>query len=103
MNVDTPPIEIDPKDWLIVHNILLKHVPDRAVWVFGSRAKQTAKPYSDLDLCIVSNEKLPLSTLSALKEDFTESDLPWKVDVVDWKAIDEAFQEIILKDKVVAR
>lgn len=44
---------------------------------------------------------LPLSVVSALAEDFTESDLPFKVDVVDWATTKEPFREIIEKEYVV--
>lgn len=39
--------------------------------------------------------------MSALAEDFSESDLPWKVDLVDWWSISEAFRAIIDRDKVL--
>jgi type I restriction enzyme S subunit len=42
-----------------VRRILQKHVPGYEVWAFGSRAKWTAKPYSDLDLVIISDRALP--------------------------------------------
>jgi predicted nucleotidyltransferase len=62
------------------------------VWVFGSRAKKTRKPFSDLDLAIDAASPLAYSTLVNLKNDFEESDLPYKVDVVDWHLIDKGFQ-----------
>jgi hypothetical protein len=43
------------------------------------------------------------SVVSALAEDFTESDLPFKVDVVDWATTKEAFREIIEKEHVVVQ
>ncbi len=38
-----------------------------------------------------------------LKEDFSDSDLPWRVDVVDWASTDPAFQAIIARNKVVVQ
>jgi type I restriction enzyme S subunit len=35
---------------------------------------------------------LTLSLLAAIEHDFSESDLPFKVDVVDWAAISPAFR-----------
>jgi hypothetical protein len=37
----------------------------------------------DLDLAIVSDTGLSLSLLAAIEHDFSESGLPFKVDVVD--------------------
>ena len=98
-----PLIDVRPDHWAIVRNILQKQVPQYEVWAFGSRAKWTAKDYSDLDLCIVSDKPLSFSLLGALAEDFSESDLPWKVDVVDWATTSESFRKIMARDKVVVQ
>jgi len=95
-----PKIGICPDHWAIVQAILQKHVSDREVWAFGSRAKGTAKEYSDLDLAILGEQPLGLAVRAALADDFSESDLPWKVDVVDWATTSESFRKIIAQDKV---
>lgn len=96
-------LDIRPDHLRMVLDILQKHVPQYEVWAFGSRAKWTAKDYSDLDLCVVSDKPLSFSLLGALAEDFSESDLPWKVDVVDWATVSESFRKIIKRDKVVVQ
>ena len=95
-----PDIAITPEQWQIISAILQKHVPDKEVWAFGSRATHTEKPYSDLDLAIISDTGLTLSLLAAIEHDFSESDLPFKVDVVDWAAISETFHGIIESHRV---
>lgn len=60
-----PPIDICQNQLEIVQAILRKHVPDQEVWAFGSRAKGTARQYSDLDLAVITDTPLP-STSSAL-------------------------------------
>lgn len=97
---DLPDIDITAGQWHIVHSILQAHVPEHTVWAFGSRAKKTAKKYSDLDLAVITDTPLDLDTLAALTTDFSESDLPWKVDILDWASIDSSFQNIIKRDKV---
>ena len=84
----------------IVQAILRRHVPDRAVVVFGSRAHGTAKPFSDLDLAILGETPLSLSTLTELADAFTESDLRFKVDIVDWASTSEPFRKIIEQSAV---
>lgn len=98
-----PDIAITPGQWEIVSAILERHVADKAVWAFGSRATRTAKPYSDLDLAIIGKFALPLSLMAALEHDFTESDLPVKVDLVDWATTSPAFRAIIESHRVVLR
>ena len=76
-------------------------MPGREVWAFGSRARGCAKPYSDLDLVIMDVEPLSLDALAVLNEAFAESDLPWKVDVVEWARMSDAFRRIVERDKVL--
>ena len=93
-------LDLRPDHWAIVREILQRHVPDRQVVGFGSRATWTAKDYSDLDLAVMGEESLPLDVSSALVEAFSESDLPFKVDIVDWASTDETFRNIIRRDGV---
>ena len=94
-------LDIRPDHLKIVQDILQKCVPEREVWAFGSRAKWRAKEYSDLDLCILGKTPLSFRTLGLLEEAFEDSDLPYKVDVVDWATTSESFRQIIERDKVV--
>ena len=103
MSAETPLIDIRPDHWEIVQRILQEHVPNLEVWAFGSRAKWNAKAFSDLDLAIITDEPLPIDTSAALNEAFSESDLPWKVDVVGWASISKEFKDIIEQDKVVVQ
>lgn len=100
---DRPPIAVSEADWLIIRNILRAHVPDCAVWAFGSRATGRAKPYSDLDLAISGKKPLGIDLAAQLAEAFAESDLPYKVDIVDWTTASEAFKKVIERDRVVVQ
>ncbi len=102
-NPDMPKIEMQPDHWMIVRNILQKHVPQHEVWAFGSRVKGTTKPYADLDLAIITTQPLPPEVSAELHEDFSESDLPWRVDVVDWATTSASFRKIIESHKVVVQ
>ncbi len=88
-------IDISPADEMIVNAILKKHVAKCEVRAFGSRHKWTAKSYSDLDLAIVGTAKLDKSVIYALQEAFEESELSFRVDVLDWYAISDEFRQII--------
>lgn len=78
-----------------VCRILRRHVPGRIVRVFGSRVQGTAKPFSDLDLAIMGDEPLDFRTHAALKDAFAESNLPFRVDLVDWATTSDIFKGII--------
>ena len=88
-------LTITEQELQIVKAILQQYVPEYSVWAFGSRVKGTAKPYSDLDLAIITDQPLSLATHADLSDAFSESDLTWKVDIVDWATTDERFRQII--------
>lgn len=94
-------IDITPEERAIVLRILNEIVPDREVRAFGSRVTGKAKPFSDLDLAVMGDEPLPLEMRARLEEAFLESDLPWKVDVLDWAQVDEDFKRIISNSWIV--
>lgn len=88
-------IDLHPGDLAIIRRILSQHVPGAQVRVFGSRVAGTSRKYSDLDIAIMSGEKLTLETQAALTAAFQESDLPFRVDVIDWHGISGEFRKRI--------
>ena len=88
-------IDLNPKHLETVQHILSKHVPGCEVRAFGSRVKWTAKDYSDLDLAVIGSRRFDLREMSRLTEAFEESNLPIRVDVVDWHAIPGGFKRVI--------
>ena len=95
-------IDIRPDHLKIVQSILCDLLPQGVkVWVFGSRATWKSKEYSDLDLALEGEEKLDLDILLNIEEAFEESDLPWKVDVLDVHNTSSAFLKAIEQDKVI--
>ena len=90
-------IDLNPHHLRTVEHILAEHVPDREVRAFGSRVDWTANEYSDLDLAVCGSSPLSLETLYDLKEAFEESNLPIRVDVLDWHRTSDSFKKIIEK------
>lgn len=95
-------LDITLKDMKIINTILHQSLPNTAnVLVIGSRSKNTARKFSDLDLLIdLNHASLPLVLMTKLLDTFEESDLPYKVDIVDNHTISDEFREIINKDKM---
>ena len=88
-------IDVAPLHLEMVRGILRQHVPEREVRVFGSRVQGGAKAYSDLDIVVLGAEALPSEILFAMHEDFEASDLPFRVDVVDWNVTSDSFRKIM--------
>lgn len=85
----------------LIRKILDEHVPECQVWIFGSRALGRAKKHSDLDLALIGRDKISSHLLSSLKEEFSKSDLPFRVDLVDWNRISPLFREVIQREHVL--
>ena len=96
-------LDLSAEQLATVRSILDRFLPGRTVWVFGSRSTRRAKAYSDLDLALLGGTPVPLADLSALAEAFSESDLPFKVDLVDWATTSDEFRRIIESTKTVLR
>ena len=103
MSETAPCLDLRPDHWAIVRRVLRRRVPDRKILAFGSRATWTAKAYSDLDLAILGEEPLSLDAAAALAEDFGESDLPFKVDLVDCARVDKTFRDAVLSEGVTVQ
>ncbi len=88
-------IDLQPDHLALVQTILAQHLPQAEVRVFGSRVRDTARPYSDLDLVVVGQAKINRKTLHRLQEAFADSDLPCRVDVLDWHRISDSFKQVI--------
>ncbi|OUD13328.1 nucleotidyltransferase family protein [Thioflexithrix psekupsensis] len=91
-------IHLDAKYLDEVRTILQQQVPEYEVWAFGSRVHQRGlKPFSDLDLVLITEQPIDSSLYGLLKEAFSESDLPIRVDIADWSLLSDSFKNIILQ------
>ena len=70
-------------------------------YIFGSRAKGTNKEYSDIDIAVKCNDKkISADVLGKLLITFTDSTLPYEVDIIDLNSIDENFKNLIKDDLI---
>lgn len=92
-------LDLEIKHLEIIKTILANNLPKTSkVLVFGSRAGRNAKKFSDLDLAVDLNRKITLSESANLKNDFSNSDLPYFVDILDMNSIDNEFKQAILSN-----
>ena len=93
-------IDLAPSLLAQVQYILKEYVPECQVWVFGSRAHGPAKRFSDLDLALSSTEAIPLRRLALLADAFEESDLPFRVDLLDLRTASPSIRDQINRSGV---
>ncbi len=88
----------------IIKKILSSHVPAYEVWAFGSRVHGRGfKKFSDVDLAIMAETPIEPLRIADLREAFSESDLPFKVDIIDLASTEEPFRKIIERDHEVVQ
>ena len=84
-------INIKPKHLDIVLSIIGKY--NYNFYAFGSRITEKIKEFSDLDLFYTEN--IPEKIIIDIEDELEESDLPYKVDIIDYNKCDKNFQEIM--------
>ena len=89
-------IDITDEQLGMVCKILEKHIPGKTVVAFGSRINSHSQKASDLDLAIINEEALSLTKLAELREAFSESDLSFRVDLVDVGRVGGEFRKKIM-------
>jgi predicted nucleotidyltransferase len=94
-------ISLTQEEYRCVTSLLQAIVPEREVRAFGSRTTSVHKPFSDLDLVVMGDHALPADKAADLRQSFTDSDLTFKVDVVVWSELQDAFKRIIESKSVV--
>ena len=96
-----PKVELSAEDLRAVRAILRRWVPGLRVVAYGSRARGGARKFSDLDLAVVAPRPVDGKTLALLAADFTDSDLPMRVDIGEWRRFSAAFRRAVSGDCVV--
>lgn len=76
-------------------------IPKATVWAFGSRVDGTYRPASDLDLAVHCDKETAFKDLPRLKERLIESDLPFKVQLLDFDRLPENMKQNIKRNYVV--
>ena len=71
-------LTMEIRHWKIVQNILTKY--PYQFYAYGSRVKGNIRRISDLDICYFDD--IPNYEIVELEEEFTESDLPFEVELV---------------------
>lgn len=87
-----------------IKNEILKIILNRIsnfkgqIFLFGSYAQNKATNYSDIDICLKLNKEIELDVLTNLKNDFINSNIPYRLDIVDYFRMDESFKNIAFKE-----
>lgn len=92
---------VSSAEWQIIRQILQAQLPGYPVWAFGSRVNGPCKAFSDLDLAVISEKPLPLNLMAAVAEAFSDSNLPFKVDLLDFATTSADFRARVQARRLV--
>lgn len=88
-------IKIEEGERDLVRALIDRQLPGFDVRIFGSRARGESRRFSDLDLAIMGPRLLTPLERAELREGFSNSDLPFRVDLVEWISASEGFRASI--------
>jgi len=86
------------KDELIA--LITKYVPHCEMYLFGSRATDTERTGSDIDIALDAGKPIPYKTMLKILVAIDETNIPMKIDLVDLHVADKALKEVILKEGI---
>ena len=92
---------VEEKYKKILVKIVEKHLPECKIYLFGSRARKTNSPTSDIDLALDCGEAIELSILGKIDEEIEESPVPFTVDLVDLQTVGPEMKKQIEKEKIL--
>jgi predicted nucleotidyltransferase len=68
--------------------------PDEySLFIFGSRATNTAQKWSDIDVG-VEGKSITMQQRAKIRDLLEDSDIPYTVDMVDFTTVDKKFKDI---------
>lgn len=92
-------IIIEENQKKIILTILKRYFQDRKFFVFGSRSTgKNLKTFSDLDVAIDGKEPIDKVRLRQAIEELSNSDLPFKVDLIDINSMPAEFKKNVASD-----
>lgn len=76
-------------------------LPEAAIYLFGSRARGTHSQWSDIDIALDTGRKISRYEIGELMSMFEASNMPYKVQIVDFHSVSDDMRESILGEKIV--
>lgn len=94
---------METKDYLSqIKKIVFSHLNPKEyrIFLFGSRAVKKHRPFSDYDIGITGPQKIDWQTLALINEKLENSNIPVRVDIVDFGQVSPKFKKVATKNIV---
>ena len=93
--------DLDPRYKDMILRAMEYHFPGTKVMLFGSRARGTNHPGSDIDIAIDAGKKADLHEIMRARLTLENTDIPFNMDLVDINRVPPELREAILKEGIV--
>jgi len=94
-------MSLEPEYKNKIVGILTVLFPDAKIYLFGSRARGTHSDRSDIDLAIDEGKVIRPGRIGEAVGMFVESDIPYKIDIVDLHSVSDKMQYFIKKEGIL--
>ncbi|MCK4799326.1 MAG: nucleotidyltransferase domain-containing protein [Spirochaetes bacterium] len=86
-----------------IKDIILKYFDTNTIKIilFGSRARGTNLSNSDYDICIKCIKKDRTIKIALINEDLENSNIPYKIDIIDFYNVSKELKENILGEGIL--
>ena len=85
---------MSPHTQMIIDIITAELGHEVGIFVFGSRARDDFKEFSDFDVGLYQSKEIAAKSLHKIRELLLESDIPFTVDLVDFATAGEEFKKL---------
>jgi uncharacterized protein len=92
MNEPNQTFHLSAEHLSLVRSILKAKLPSVEAYVFGSRVGHSPKKHSDLDIALTPQQPIDWRVMADVREAFEESELPIRVDIIDWSVCSDEFK-----------
>lgn len=76
-------------------------IPTAKIYLYGSRARGTNRPNSDIDIALDAEKIIEWSKLDEVRTVLEATNIPYKIDVVDLKSASQSFANVILNEGIL--
>ncbi len=92
---------IDEKTKRKIIALISALVPEATIYLFGSRATDKHSEWSDIDIALDAGKKIFFVKIGEIIDVLAGTDIPYKIEVVDFHDIPESMQKSILKEGII--
>ena len=75
--------------------------PDTEIYLFGSRARSTQSPRSDIDIALKQNQQISRYAIGEAVSMFEASNIPYRIEIVDFNSVSNDMQKSILQEGII--